>query len=297
MMRRTPNIPTDLLRTFITVIDLGSHTKAADALGRSQPAVSLQIKRLEDVVGAKLMAQRGRQFSLTGEGEVLAVYARQILRLNDEAMGELRGSEAAGGIRVGLPTDYAIAFLQSMLTDLAIEHADIELEIHCGLSRYLHDALHGDELDMVVAITQSGASSYLVRSWREQPVWVCAADSTKHGANPVLLVSHPEGCEYRNRMVQALARVERPWRTAFTSPGIGALQQAVIDGMGVSAMTRKTCIEGMRILDEKDNFPRLDEIGIGLYYKHPRLTDAGLLVANRLITALDEAAVHRGDAL
>jgi DNA-binding transcriptional LysR family regulator len=292
MMSRSPNMPTDLLRTFVTVIDLGGHTRAADALGRSQPAISLQIKRLEQLVDAKLIVQRGRNFTLTEDGEILAVYARQILRLNDEAMGKFRSTEASGAIRVGLPTDYAVTYLQSMLTQLARTEPDIELEIYCDLSRSLHDALHSDDVDIIVAHTRPGASQYLVRSWREQPIWVTSATGECHLANPIPLATHPDGCEYRNRMVQALTRSEHPWRIAFTSPGIKALQQAVVDGLGVSVMTGKTCIEGMRILDDGDGYPRLDEIKVGLYYKHPRLSQAGLVVVNRLISALDEAAAR-----
>ncbi len=293
MMSRTPNIPTDLLRSFVTVIDLGGHTKAAEVLGRSQPAVSLQIKRLEQVVESKLIVQRGRNFKLTEAGEVLALYARQILRLNDEAMSKFRNPAATGTIRVGLPTDYAVAFLQSMLTEFAAKQADIELEIHCDLSRRLRGSLHSDDLDIVVALTQTGASEHLVRSWQEQPIWVTGSKSTPHEADPVPLVSHPEGCEYRNRMVHALARTGRGWRIAFTSPGISALQKAVMDGVGVSAMTRKTCIQGMRVLGEEDGYPELSTFAVGLYYKHPRLSPAGLLVINRLISALDEAAAER----
>ena len=96
---RSINLPTDLLRTFVSVIDLGGYTRAADALGRTQPAVSLQMKRLEELLDARLITHEGRELKLTEEGEALAVYARQLLRLNDEGLslqaGRLPGYPAA----------------------------------------------------------------------------------------------------------------------------------------------------------------------------------------------------------
>ena len=112
---RSINLPTDLLRAFVTVIDLGGYTRAADALGRTQPAVSLQMKRLEELLDARLLSHEGRELKLTEAGEALAVYARQLLRLNDEAVARLKGRSAKGQIRVGLPTDFSVAFLEEAI--------------------------------------------------------------------------------------------------------------------------------------------------------------------------------------
>lgn len=104
---RAINLPTDLLRAFITVIDLGGYTRAGEALGRTQPAISLQMKRLEELLDAILITHEGRELKLTEQGEALAVYARQLLRLNDEAVAKLKGRSAQGLLRVGLPTDFS----------------------------------------------------------------------------------------------------------------------------------------------------------------------------------------------
>ena len=129
------NLPTDLLRAFVSVIDLGGYTRAADALGRTQPAISLQMKRLEELLGAKLITIEGRELKLTEEGEALAVYARQLLRLNDEAVAQFKGRSAQGQLRIGLPTDFSVAFLQEAISDFARSSAAREMAIHCDLSR------------------------------------------------------------------------------------------------------------------------------------------------------------------
>jgi DNA-binding transcriptional LysR family regulator len=286
---RPVNLPTDLLRAFVTVIDLGGFTKAGEVLGRTQPAVSLQMRRLEDLVGAKLIEIAGRRLKLTEAGELLALYAREILRLNDEAIAQFRKADAVGPLRVGLPTDYALAYLQSALTDFLAEHPDVELEIRCDLSQALLDQLVKDQLDVTVAIGGS-ATQHLVRSWVEQPIWVAAAAGGGHERSPVPLVAHPDGCEYRNRMIQALNLARREWRIAYSSPGITGLQEAVAAGLGMSALTGKTLRADMRVLGEPEGFPVLPEIRIGLYYKHPRLSDAGFLLVQHLVRCLDGAA-------
>ena len=292
-MGRARNLPTDLLRTFVTLVDLGSYTKAGDALGRTQPAISLQLRRLEEIIGSRLVVQEGRALHLTSEGEVLLSYAREILRLNDEAVAQYRPTSIGGTIRIGLPTDYAVAFLQRVLTEYLHAHPESSLEIRCGLSDVVLEKLKAEELDVVVAMSTDSGSTYLSRSWTETPIWATSATADTHMEDPLPLVAHPAGCEYRNRMVQALDARRRRWRLAFVSPGISGLQNAVLNGLGVTALTKHTMLEGMRALTEEDGFPRLEDIRVGLYYKHARMSEAGLLLVNHLIARLDEAGGPR----
>jgi DNA-binding transcriptional LysR family regulator len=290
-MRSFINFQTDLLRTFVSVIDLGAFTKAGDALGRTQPAISLQIKRLEELVGAPIIKQSGRTLLLTSEGEMLLSYAREILRLNDEAASYFNRSTIAGVIRVGLPNDYAVAFLQGVITEYTRQHPELSLELHCGWSAEILDRLRADELDLAVAMVNNERAQYLSRSWIERPIWAAAADATFDPAAGIPLAAHPEGCVYRARMISALDAVQTRWRVAYTGSGIAGLQNAVVNGLGVSALTRYTMLPGMRALDEEDGFPPLAEIRVGLFYKHPRLSDAGIGLVNHVIARLDEAGV------
>lgn len=283
------NLPMDLLRTFITVADLGGYTKAGDILGRTQPAISLQMRRLEDLVGMTLFSQQRRKIALTDEGARLAIYARQILCLNDEAVAVFRDTEIAGIIRVGLPTDYAVAFLQGVLTAYAKQHQEVTLETSCNLSKPLLDGLAADEFDVVIAMTAERVSQHLSRAWVERPIWVVGESLKLTGDGPVPIVAHPEGCEYRNRMVESLSSINRQWRVIYSSPGISSLQNAVLSGLGVSALTKRTLLPGMRVLSLEDGFPPLANIRVGLYYKHPRMTDAGLALVNHLSLSMDDA--------
>ncbi|MCU9848982.1 LysR substrate-binding domain-containing protein [Defluviimonas sp. WL0024] len=286
-MRRFINLQTDLLRTFVSVVELGGHSKAGAALGRSQPAISLQIRRLEDLVGATLLTQDGRTPVPTQDGELLLGFAREMVRINDEAVSYFHRAEIAGVLRIGLPTDYAVAFLRTALTDFSHAHPEVELEIRCDLSRKLHRQLRADELDIIIAVMPSAQMPYLSRSWVERPVWAAAETFVLKPASPVPLAAHPEGCEYRSRMVNALDAASRRWRIVYVDPGISGIQNAVLNGLCVSAVTRATLLPGMRILDASVGFPPLESLRVGLFYKHPRLSDAGLKLVSDLVNKLD----------
>lgn len=281
------NLPTDLLRTFISVVELGGHSKAGAVLGRSQPAISLQIRRLEELVRAPLLAQEGRAINPTPAGEALLSYAREMVRINDEAVRYFHRSDMTGVLRIGLPTDYAVAFLQNTLTTFLRHHPDVDLEIHCDLSRELHQLLRSDDLDIIVATMPTARMPYLSRAWVEQPIWAAADFLTLNGSRPVPLGAHLEGCDYRARMIDALDAAGRRWRIVYTGPGISGLQNAVLNGLCVTALTRATMLPGMRELKEDEGFPKLEPLRIGLFYKHPRLSVAGLQLVSDLVAGLE----------
>lgn len=286
-MATITNLPTDLLRTFISVVELGGHSKAGVVLGRSQPAISLQIRRLEELVRAQLLTHEGRVVQPTPAGEALLSYAREMVRINDEAVGYFHRSAMAGVLRIGLPTDYAVAFLQNTLTAFIRQHPEVELEIHCDISRELHRHLRAEELDIVVATMPTPRMPYLSRSWLEQPIWVAANDFVAAPDRPVPLGAHLEGCDYRARMIGALDALERRWRMVYTGPGISGLQNAVLNGLCVTALTQATLLPGMRELTAQEGFPRLEPLRIGLFYKHPRLSPAGLQLVSDLVAGLE----------
>ena len=283
------NLPTELLRTFVTVIEVESYTHAASLLGRTQPAISLQMKRLEDLVGQPLILRKGRVVTLTERGEALIGHARQILRLNDIAVSQFDRKMENKALRIGLPVDYGVRMLQSCMTRIVQENPNIKMEIRCDLSRNLIEALRKDELDIAVGLYPGSDQQFLYRSWLEKPVWVSAKGLTFGGEDELPLVAHPFGCVYRDRMTEALKHAKRRWRVAFSSPGITSVQQAILDGIGVSCLTGPTMIDGLQRLQTNLDFPDLDPIHIGLFYRQTRLEQGGHDVVNKIEATLDEA--------
>lgn len=282
MMRKFTNLQTDLLRTFVTVADLRNYTETGNILGRTQPAISLQIKRLEDVAGSKLIELKGKRVELTPDGQTLLGYAREILRLNDRAVANLQQAAFFGTLRIGLPVDYSIDFFQSIIANFSRENPAVLLDIRCDRSSELLSALHVDKLDMTIAITDTMPAPHVSIYWSERPVWACAREYQIDPDQPLKLIAHPDGCFYRKRMIDSLNSEGKDWRVSFESLGVSALQKAVLDGMGVTALTKKTLLPGMRVLTPNDGFPKLSNIHIGLFYKHIKMSDAALKLIEQI---------------
>ncbi len=285
------NIPTDLLRSFVTVVDLGGFTRAAHALGRTQPAISLQIRRLEDLLQTKLILTSGRQFALTDAGVALGPYARQMLRLNDDVVAHFSDAALSGRIRIGVPTDFSHSFLLEAITEFALTHTDVKIEIESLLSQDLRDALSREKLDICVAIVPEGDVPYLVDSALVVPFWAVRDSFRADPRAPLPLLRHPDPCEYGNRMRSALRLAGRSWRTALISRDIAGLQTGVRAGLGATALTPATLLPGMRIGRQDEGFPPLAPLRIGLFYKHAALSDAGHGLAQHLLDHIRKAEI------
>lgn len=277
------NIPTDLLRSFVTVVDLGGFTRAAEALGRTQPAISLQIRRLEELLQTKLILTAGRQFALTDAGVALGPYARQMLRLNDDIVAHFSEATLSGWIRVGVPTDFSHSFLLEAIADFAARHPDVKIEIESLLSKDLRDALAADRLDMTVAIVPAPEVPYLVESTPVEPFWAVRDSFLADPRAPLPLLRHPDPCEYAARMRNALRLAGRGWRTVLVSRDVEGLQAAVRAGLGATALTPATLQPGMRVGRADEGFPPLAPLRIGLFYKHAALNEAGHGLAQHVL--------------
>lgn len=279
-------IPTELLRALVAVADAGGVTRAAEALGRTQPAVSLQIKRLEETVGRALFDRSNRAFGLTPTGETLIGYARRILLLHDEAVARVTRPEPAGTVRVGLPNDFAVTLLPRILGEFTAEFPEVSLEVGCALSHSLLGELGADRWDMVVAMTGGQAHPAAARIWRERLVW-CGLDSAAGEAgDPVPLIAYPEGCTYRCRMTDALDRSGRGWRVAYGNARLAGLTAAVKAGLGVTALSERPAPPELHY--PGGDLPPLADVSVG-FYVGEGLSDAAVRLVNFMIDALDEA--------
>ncbi len=277
-------LPTELLRALVAVADAGGVTRAAEGLGRTQPAVSLQIKRPEEMVGQVLFDRANRAFGLTPAGETLTGYARRILLLHDEAVARVMRPEPAGAVRVGLPNDFAVTLLPGILGGFAAEFPEVSLEVGCALSHSLLDALGEGDRDMVVAMTGGEGHPAAARMWSERLVWCGIEGAGADGGGPVPLIVYPEGCTYRKRMIDALERSGRAWRVVYTSPSLAGLTAAVQAGLGVTALSERTASPALK--RRAAGLPPLADVSIGIYVGEG-LSDAAVRLVNFMIAALD----------
>ena len=259
------NIPMELLRTFVKAIDTGSFTRAAEVVGRTQSAVSLQIKRLEDLVDHQLFQRDAHRLQLTQEGQSLAQYARRILALNDEALASLQRPDVAGRVCLGAPHEYTASLLPEFLGKFAQSHPNVMLEVTSDLSMNLLRRQQNGEFDLVIALHDASDPPGGARIFTEPLVWITSADHARHEQSPLPLVVAPPPCIYRHRMLQTLNRLGQPCRIVYLSSSYNGISAAVRAGLGLTVMADSTTPAGVRRLDERDGFPPLGQLEVRLH--------------------------------
>ena len=224
-MANFPSIDTELLRTLVAIADHGGFTRAAEHLNRTQSAVSMQMKRLEDdVVQRRLFEREGRQVRLNTEGQVLLGYARRILNLHGEVLSTLREPHMVGAVRIGTPDDYVMRFLPGILSRFAQSHPLVQVEVHCESSAQL---LQRQDLDLSIVTRMPGNEiGQLLR--QERFVWAEAQGFNPHEQSPMPLAMFNSGCFCRAWACNALDTQQRPYRLAYTSPSLSAIMAVVL---------------------------------------------------------------------
>ena len=264
------SIPTDLLRAFVMVIDLRGYTRAGEQLGRTQPAISMQMKKLQDLLGVSLFTKEGGA-QLTEHGELVAGYARQILALNDEMILKLSSRESKGKLRLGIPNDYADHFLPKLMASFARDGTEITFDVTCDLSHNLLQGLRIGQYDIVVAMTPDGPSEGAFMTWKEPLTWVGSTTSQEcPSSDPdargrLRIVCYPEGCLYRRNMLTALQRDGRKYEIVYTSPSLSGLEAAVGAGFGMTVLARRIIPSALRIIEPSSHLPRLADVVVGIY--------------------------------
>ncbi|NIC06515.1 LysR family transcriptional regulator [Billgrantia bachuensis] len=270
------NIPTDLLRTFVTIKDLGGFTSAGELLGRSQPAISLQVKKLEELLNTKIFL-RGSSLELTEDGEYLYEAARRILEVNDQIIAKVRGDNISGKVRLGIPNDFELAFLPKALRNLARIYPNIIVEVDCEISKVILQRYQKGHYDIALAMEHvKEVEDRDARDYRlESLEWVYKDSRLINGyEDPIPLIAYPQGCVYRSLMEEALQSQQHPFRFMYTSTSLLGIFSAVEEGLGLTALARSVIPEYLKHTASSKSLPELGKVCIGLYYKERELNVA-----------------------
>jgi DNA-binding transcriptional LysR family regulator len=259
----------DVLRTFVTGVDMGSFAKAADKLGRSTSAVSAQLKKLEDQLGTPVLKKEGRGMVTTSAGESLLGYARRLLELNDEAATAVRGAELAGSVRLGIQQDFGEQMLTEVLGSFTRVHPQVRIEARVARNLELMEQLSSGRLDLALAWDGGVGTPHAVDVGRLAMRWIGPADETRLALpgdiqEPLPLVMMDAPCIMRSAATRALDQAGIPWRIAFTSPGLSGVWAAVAAGLGVTVRTSVGLPQSLRVLDEA-RLPPLPDVGLRLH--------------------------------
>lgn len=277
------NIPTDLLRTFVTIKDLGGFTSAGELLGRSQPAISLQVKKLEEILGTKLFL-RGTSLTLTADGEYLYTSAKKMLEINDEIVNKIRGENISGKVRLGIPNDFELAFLPKVLRSFSKTYPNISVEVDCEISKVIQQRYQQHFYDIILVMEDiNPADSRDTRDYRvERLEWVMAHDYDLDSEECIPLITYPQGCVYRSMTETLLLSKGLSYKIVYTSPSLLGLLSAVEAGLGVTVMAHSTVPSRMKSCNYSPILPPIGQVSIGLYYKKNELGAAAQRVLDFL---------------
>ena len=258
------NLPMDVLRAFVTIVEVGGFTQAGEILGRSQPAISLQIKRLEEQLQKPLLVRDGPRIGLTDAGSRLLEYAKKILALNDEAVASFDTNEVSGSIKLGIPSEFALTLLPRIVSRFCNTYPNVTLEVFSDLSRNLSQDLKRNRYDLILKLHDEPNVGDASLIKMDELVWVGSRNTVLNQGRPISLVAAPEGCIYRSRATLRLQVAGQPWHIVYTIPDLTGIASAIDEGLGVTVLARSTVPSGLKILKTGTGLPELGSIGISL---------------------------------
>lgn len=260
------NLDMAILRMLVTAQNLGGFNRAAQRVGRSQSAVSQQIRRLEEQLGKPMFRKEGRGLAPTEAGDVILSYARRILDLNDEAVAAVRGVAAGGSVRFGLQTDLTENWLPKALARAKNAHPQIQVEVSADRYAVLIDRVDRGQLDLALLFGPTRRSdgqriTALPMAWigprkpqfmleRGQPV-------------PLALCSAP--CYFREAAIDALNEAGVPWQITFSSLSVHGVWAAVDAGFGITLRTATSVPRQLTTIKPRPRLPGLPKVDLFLH--------------------------------
>ncbi|MFT6269227.1 MAG: DNA-binding transcriptional LysR family regulator [Alphaproteobacteria bacterium] len=277
-----------VLRTLVTIVEVGNFNRAGELLGRSQPAISLQIKKLEGQVNRRLFTKVGQSYQINNEGKWLYNKAKQMLAINDDIFRELSNETLRGRMRLGIPSEFASALLPSIVGEFSQRYPDVSLDVTSALSKHLLASSQTKQFDLILALMQShvppnnlrnsnvdGSNEHTnVEIIREDDlIWVGDPNrSLPRDSLPLVLA--PDGCVYRSRVIAELKQQTQPWKITYTNPDFYGLMAAIKQGLGITALARSIVPDELEIIRDK-RLPKLGRINICLINQdtqHPQVS-------------------------
>lgn len=250
-------LETDLLRTFLAAAESGNLTRAASLVNRTQSAVSMQIKRLEESIGSPLFLRGARGVELTAKGEQLLGYARRIVALVDETAASLTAPPLEGKVRIGIPEEYGYAMLTRALGAFARVHPEVEISARYGCSTEHTRAVRAGELHLAVVFEWQDFSDGEILM-TDPTVWTTSQSHALHERRPVPIALYENSGWCTDFAMRSLDSRELPYRIAYRSDTNGGLKVAVASGLAIAPISRSNIPPGCRELTADEGFSEID---------------------------------------
>jgi DNA-binding transcriptional LysR family regulator len=283
------NLDIALLRTFVAVAELGSIARASEAVNRSQPATSLQIKRLEERIGVRVFKKQGRGLRLSEGGEILLGKARRILTINDDILTSFNTLQLSGSIRLGISQDFNADWLTDILACIAGVNSAIMIEVRAEQSTNLRSLLANNQIDFAVMLGTTETEN-TINIATVPLTWIGAKNFSNKHTNVIPLITSPPPCELRQMAINSLEKANIPWRLAFSSPSLSCQRSALEAGLGISIRTSIGMGKKLTALGEEQDLPPLTKPNLQLLFMRASNVEEGLAntLQNLLVTMIRE---------
>lgn len=260
----TPLIDMELYRTFVVIAETSSFTKASDLVGRTPSAVSMQIKKLETLLGVAVFAREGRTVRLTPEGEGLLGYARRILMLNEEAVSLFVSPEVEGEVRFGAPSDFGTRLLPNILSRFARSHPGVNVDVHLDGSPKLDEMVKKGALDLALFTARPGTGLATGGEvvFTEPLVWVGLEGGIAYERDPLPLAVSTPGCPWRRAARVALDDAQKPYRISYTSFHSAGQEAALLADLAIAPFPASVVEPPLQVLDERHGLPEIGDYHI-----------------------------------
>ena len=265
----------DTLRTFVSIVELGGFAKAGELLGRSQPAVSLQMRKLEEQLGKRLFDKVGQRQLVNLDGKQLYQHAKSMLEINDEVFRSFEQSSLRGRLRLGIPGEFATTVLPGIIGEFSQLYPDVALEVTSALSRNLLDDSRKQDFDLVLALVNPSQATQGELVLEDDLVWVGQPNISRVTDN-LSLVLAPDGCIYRSRVIEKLKQQTTAWRISYTNADLYGLIAAIQQGLGITALASTSVPDTLQQIRNR-LLPPLGKVKICLFNQdtqHPQVSAA-----------------------
>lgn len=275
-MSKPMAIDPDLLRAFLAIVEEGSFTRAAGRLGRTQSGISMQVQRLEALLGQQLLRRsRGGSVELTPHGRLLLGRATEMIALNDEIWGSFHAPTVVGSVRLGTPDDYAWRYLPPVLARFADTHPAVQVEVICAPSELLVERLKAGELDLTLVSEGTEPAGWPVAPlWRGPLLWITSERHQTHRRDPLPLAIAGTRCSWGGAAVRALQAAGRRYRIAYMSASQAGALTPVLAGLAVTISIPSWLPQGVMALRPGEGLPPLPEFAILLLRSRQQATPA-----------------------
>ena len=260
-----PLLDLDVLRTFVAISETGSFTSAANSVFRTPSAVSMQIKKLEDILGRAVFVRDARSVTLTADGEMLLGYARRLLAINREAVSKFIVPDIDGVVRLGSPDDFGERVLPHVLRRFAQTHPSIAVDVVIDQSTNLRRRMDDRTLDITLLTNSCKAHASGAEVLLTEPiVWAGARGGSAHMREPLPVSLWEEGCAWRAAALEALGREGRNYRVAYMSAHTSGQRAAILADLAVAPMPKSFIGEELTVLGPKDGMPEIGNYGLAM---------------------------------